>query len=271
MSHNTVTDIPQFTVIVNNDLNPITVVVNNESSPTLGISVNNDLSTRRIVVRKQSYFINHSNNPIFNFAELSLSSSYAETASFALNAGGASTLQEAYDNSTTPEILTDAIRGAFTLQQGSGNDSDRIIEVLNGVGNLQWYVDGLGSMFSSGSAIFSSVTSSLYGTASWAVSSSRSLITNAVDVFSGSYMEGLTNYSGSFSGSFAHFGVLGVGTTVIDPSAAFELISTTKGVLFPRMSTTQRDAIYAPAEGLVIYNNTTKKLNVFTTFWEQIS
>lgn len=40
---------------------------------------------------------------------------------------------------------------------------------------------------------------------------------------------------------------------IANPSAALEIKSTTKGLLFPRMTAAQRDAISAPAPGLVIY------------------
>ena len=43
-------------------------------------------------------------------------------------------------------------------------------------------------------------------------------------------------------------------------SAMLDVSSTTKGLLPPRMTTVQRDAISSPAEGLVIYNTTTKGL-----------
>lgn len=44
-----------------------------------------------------------------------------------------------------------------------------------------------------------------------------------------------------------------------DPSAICDIQSTTKGMLPPRMTTAQRDAILSPAEGLEIFNTTTKK------------
>ncbi len=47
-------------------------------------------------------------------------------------------------------------------------------------------------------------------------------------------------------------------------SAILQVDSTTQGMLPPRMTTTQRDAISAPAEGLEIYNLTTHKKN----FWD---
>lgn len=54
-------------------------------------------------------------------------------------------------------------------------------------------------------------------------------------------------------------------------SSILDLVSTTKGFLPPRMTGTQRDAISAPAAGLVVYNTTTNKLNVYTTAWEQVT
>ena len=55
------------------------------------------------------------------------------------------------------------------------------------------------------------------------------------------------------------------------PSAMLEVQSTTKGFLPPKMTTTQRNAISSPAAGLMIYNTTTNKLNVYTTAWEAIT
>jgi hypothetical protein len=57
----------------------------------------------------------------------------------------------------------------------------------------------------------------------------------------------------------------------LNSKAVLDLQSTTKGMLPPRMTTTQRDAISAPPEGLMIYNLTTHKLNVFTTAWEAVT
>src|SRR5690349_15919555 len=43
-----------------------------------------------------------------------------------------------------------------------------------------------------------------------------------------------------------------------DPSAILDASSTTKGTLITRMTTTQRNSITSPAEGLQIFNTTTK-------------
>jgi hypothetical protein len=55
-------------------------------------------------------------------------------------------------------------------------------------------------------------------------------------------------------------------------TAVLEVVSTTKGFLPPRHTTTQRDAVTTPAAGLVVYNTTTNKLNVYTgAAWEAIT
>ena len=56
------------------------------------------------------------------------------------------------------------------------------------------------------------------------------------------------------------FSQVGIGTATPAASAKLDITSTTQGLLPPRMTTTQRDAITSPAEGLVIYNTTTKGL-----------
>lgn len=66
------------------------------------------------------------------------------------------------------------------------------------------------------------------------------------------------------SGTITTTGNLGVGTTSVNASAALEISSTSKGVLFPRLSSSQRDAISSPATGLVIFNSTFNKLQVYT-------
>ena len=68
---------------------------------------------------------------------------------------------------------------------------------------------------------------------------------------------------------------VGRGTVFIggaaNPSAVLDLSSISQGVLLPRMTSTQRDAITSPAEGLRIYNNTTNQANLFNgTVWRQI-
>ncbi|GEM_PF-1404741 len=62
-----------------------------------------------------------------------------------------------------------------------------------------------------------------------------------------------------------------VGTSSPDPSAKFEISSTSGGFLLPRMTTSQRDAISSPATGLMIYNTTTGCVEFFGgAVWQKI-
>ncbi|MFT4875739.1 MAG: hypothetical protein ACI8S2_000468, partial [Bacteroidia bacterium] len=57
---------------------------------------------------------------------------------------------------------------------------------------------------------------------------------------------------------------VGIGTTSPDASSQLDVTSTSKGLLAPRMTTAQRDAITSPATGLQIYNTDNAALETFT-------
>lgn len=63
-------------------------------------------------------------------------------------------------------------------------------------------------------------------------------------------------------GTFMQSAFLAINTFSPSPAAALDVTSTTGGVLFPRMTTAQRDAISSPPNGLQIYNTTTDKMQV---------
>lgn len=56
--------------------------------------------------------------------------------------------------------------------------------------------------------------------------------------------------------TFPSAGSVGIGTTAPNASSILEIKSISKGLLIPRMSKTQRDAIASPASGLLIYQTT---------------
>jgi hypothetical protein len=58
---------------------------------------------------------------------------------------------------------------------------------------------------------------------------------------------------------------------VADPSSILELRSSTQGVLVPRLTTIERDAIVAPADGLLIFNISTSDFNFYKTGWQVIA
>src|SRR6478752_8016012 len=57
-----------------------------------------------------------------------------------------------------------------------------------------------------------------------------------------------------FSCRFGHAQNVGIGTTSPNNSAALDIRSTTKGLLIPSMTTSQRFAIPTPPNGLMVYD-----------------
>lgn len=106
------------------------------------------------------------------------------------------TLQQAYDNSTTPQITTSTTGGSVDIRRGSAADTDNVIRIQNGAGTATASITGNGD---------ASAASMVYG-----------------------------------------------GTKAA--SAIVDMQSTTRGMLIPRMTTTQMNAIASPATGLKIYN-----------------
>ena len=75
-----------------------------------------------------------------------------------------------------------------------------------------------------------------------------------------------TNFASAVSAALAK---LGLGATLTG-DAVINIASTTKGVLFPKMTTTQRDAIVSPSTGLLIYNTTTNRFNFYSGGWKEV-
>lgn len=53
-----------------------------------------------------------------------------------------------------------------------------------------------------------------------------------------------------------------IGGTSLDPSAMLDVQSNEKGLLIPRMSTSERIGITSPANGLIIFNTTENRLQI---------
>jgi hypothetical protein len=60
--------------------------------------------------------------------------------------------------------------------------------------------------------------------------------------------------------SIPGFSQIGIGTTSPDGSSMLDVSSTTKGLLIPRMSTTERGRISPATDGLMVYDITTHSL-----------
>ena len=72
------------------------------------------------------------------------------------------------------------------------------------------------------------------------------------------------------TGSLDVTGNVGIGTT--SPLAKLDITSTTDGVLLPRMTTTQVNAISSPENGLTVYNTTLNTLCFYNgSSWQKVT
>ena len=89
------------------------------------------------------------------------------------------------------------------------------------------------------------------------------------------YIQGSTdNFVSSFIDSLNidTSGNVGIGTSSPNASAILDAQSTTKGVRFPNMTTTQKNAVSSPAAGLVVFDTTLAKLCVYSgSAWQTIT
>ena len=71
--------------------------------------------------------------------------------------------------------------------------------------------------------------------------------------------------------SYLNGGNLVIGGTTPDPSTILDLQSTTQALGLPSMTTTQVLAIPSPRAGVMVWNNTTTRINYFDgTQWNYI-
>ena len=60
-------------------------------------------------------------------------------------------------------------------------------------------------------------------------------------------------FLGIFTLALGAHAQIGIGTTIVNPSAELDVVSTTKGLLAPRMTLAQRNLISVPATGLLVF------------------
>jgi len=202
--------------------------------------------------------------------------------SFSVSSGN--TINGAYTNSVATKSINLFASGNTTI--GSISDLGQKLNVVNsvdGIGGIIVSNSNSGVSAKSGIMLYNgnaNITSLIYK----AGSSFATVADRNATVIENTEIEGIKLHTISSGSTIRLFqynterlridanGSVGINTaTSNDVSAILQANSTTKGFAPPRMTTAQRDAISAPLEGLIIYNLTTHKLNVFTTVWEQIT
>ncbi len=162
-------------------------------------------------------------------------------------------------NSIGDIIKINNVITTFPSSQGAANT----VLTNNGSGTLTWAA----SSGSSGSAwLTAGNTGTLASTAAIGSTANNSFIgtTDSKDfAMVTNNLERMRIASG---------GNVGIGNISPAATAALDITSTTKGLLIPRMTTSQRDAITLPATGLQIYNTDCQMLNYWSgTCWISMS
>ena len=126
-------------------------------------------------------------------------------------------------------------------------------------------------------SIYNGIWDSAFAHANTIADEYRSLYLEAIPAAGSPLIYGIlqkNNATGTAINSLGSQTIIGSsGASSVDASAALEIKSTTKGVLLPRMTKTQRDAIASPAAGLAIYQtDNTPGLRVYNgTNWIKYS
>jgi len=107
----------------------------------------------------------------------------------------------------------------------------------------------------------------------WNTNSSAGVSNSVYGNSSGTNTGGALFYtSGSERMRIDSSGNVGIGTSSPNASAILDAQSTTKGVRFPNMTTTQKNAVSSPAAGLVVFDTTLAKLCVYSgSAWQTIT
>ena len=118
----------------------------------------------------------------------------------------------------------------------------------------------------SGNAIWKASATNIY-TGDGTISGSRTITNGSALRFTGTGLATATTFDNK-----AGYGFTNNASITVGASAVVQLDSTTKGFLPPRMTTTQVNAISAPATGLVVYNTTLNQICFYNgTAWRKVT
>ena len=161
-----------------------------------------------------------------------------------------------------------------TLTPGAGigvTNAAGAITLAN-TGVLSW-AGGVTGLTPAGAATGAVTLAGVLNVASGGTNASTASIVsfNNITGYSAAGATGTTSTNLVFSASPVFSGSVGIGATPA-ASAVLDAQSTTQGVRFPNMTTTQKNAIGTPAAGLVIFDTTLAKLCVYSgTAWQTIT
>ena len=151
----------------------------------------------------------------------------------------------------------DASTGLFEIQGTGSTSATTSLLVQDSAGNQTFSVRDDGRIQMGNNTVFGRMYSNLTGAGFPAYSFDGNPQVGMFGISTGNF--GLS--AGGVEKMRIGTGGIGINTLASNvASATLQIDSTTQGVLFPRMTTTQKNAIASPATGLVVYDSTTNKL-----------
>jgi len=153
----------------------------------------------------------------------------------------------------THNLLTNTL-GLFSLTIGQGSSSDDFSSIDWASGGSKWL----------------QIEMDVTGGTNYQLMGTSQLLSVPYAIYAQNASNGSSQWNSTTGGIFYNSGNVGVGTSNPDASAIADFRSDSRGMLIPRLTQEQRDSIFFPASGLVIYNKTTKCINIFKQqgWWE---
>jgi hypothetical protein len=176
-------------------------------------------------------------------------------------AGGASGVLPYQSASGTTAFTSAGTSGQILTSGGYGSPTwTSILPVANGGtgSSTQNFVDLSNSQTISGTKTFNDYLTIASTTSSSSTTSGAFILAGGAGIGGNVYVGGNVNTAGSLTANTAS-----IGTNSPNANAILDLSSTTKGLMLPRLTVDQRDAISSPAEGLTIFNSDAGALEVF--------
>ena len=153
--------------------------------------------------------------------------------------------------------------GAFALQNLIGNDYNTATGYFAGNGTTQSF----GCTYI-GALAGSAATEGHYYSLFLGYNSGSTQVGGSNNIYIGANVQ--PNVSTTASSQlnigdwiYGNGGKIGIGVKIPNASAILDITSTTGGVLFPRLTTIQVQAIVTPANGLTVYNTTLSKMCIY--------
>ena len=251
---------------------------------TYGINLTTALATVGNVTSHPLSIVTNNTNAIYIDTAQKVAVNSTTAAGFNFYVNGTSAIQTSLVIGTTsaaPAGTKLLVEGGSLKVENVSSDASLTIATSGETVTLKAFNTGAGYVGTTSNASFSLYSNNIERVT--LIGNGNFQIGQTADQSFGFYVEGTSKLKGAVTYSNTltttdftkqvSIGITKFGSSAaIDASALVEMLSTTQGMLLPRMTTAQKNAISSPAEGLVVYDTTLHKACVRTAAaWETIT